>query len=292
MTTLLESAPSMLDFSTADAITRRFFDPLIETKIRNPGEALNSLGDRYLVAGKWGADISIQRPDDLDQTCFHFAAHSSLNGRRIRFLDVGGAIGAQTFRLALTGAGGVLIDIQDQGQAKNIENFFPDNPNPPVTFVHGDIQEALKDNSAIAGQKFDIFYSQRMWSSIPYANAQRVLRHAVSSDLFSENAAFFVSAIGLHSEIGRSYPHRKKRPSQRWSLYSPEMARKHGVTGYECLYSRKNLVQQFEKAGLDVIFSWTSSFGNPKVIAVHPSASAHVRHVVKGFAKAVRAEKR
>jgi hypothetical protein len=64
-----------------------------------------------------------------------------------------------------------------------------------------------------------------------------------------------------------SYSGRDKPVEDRFAPFAPDMAARHGVYAPECRYREKELREMVEKAGLAVERSWTSAFGNPKIVA-------------------------
>ena len=280
-------------FAQVNGVVSSFLHHYIATQFVINDTQLNELGDKYLVAGICGADISVQRADELDEACVHFAHLSKLRGYDVHALDIGGGIGAQSLRLAAVGAKATLVDITDQGQSVILPKFSARIDNQSLVegsarFIAGDIRELVTASSLGLDRSYEIVYSQRMWSSIPYNDALEVLQKLTTDGGCSPDAVFFVSAIGLYSEIGENYPHRNKQVRDRWSLYDQVMAHKHGVHGHECLYSENDLVHQFQAAGLRVIHRWTSSFGNPKIIAIHPKASNDARASLRFILNAVK----
>ncbi|MDX2028733.1 MAG: hypothetical protein SFW62_08870, partial [Alphaproteobacteria bacterium] len=108
-------------------------------------------------------------------------------------------------------------------------------------------------------------YSQRMLDCIPYPDALNFLRMLKAR--MAPQAQAFLSAGGLETEYGNSYPDRDKPLEKRFTRLTPDMAQKHDIHAEVCLYHEKDLCQLAEKAGLKIIRSWTSAFGNPKLIA-------------------------
>jgi SAM-dependent methyltransferase len=236
-----------------------------QPKNRGPAElmktTINEYGDILLpTTGAHGGDVSSQRMDDLDLACLDFARQgASRDAERPLALDIGGGYGAQSKRMAQLGAEVTLVDLTDQ--AANVAGFNRDLAREAIRFFQADIRTLRWC------RHFDIVYSQRMISCIPFRDAQAVLTDL--RRLSRRGAHFFISAGGLHTEIGMQYPHRELDVSERFSSISPAMAVKHQMTAPECLYSEAELAELLSSCGLSIVRSWTSPFGNPKVIAAN-----------------------
>jgi len=103
-----------------------------------------------------------------------------------------------------------------------------------------------------------------MLSCIRYQEAHDLISKI--SNVCSREAYFFISAGGLHTEVGREYSDRALPIEARWGKTSPEMAQKHQLFAPECLYAEEDLVALLTSCGLEVVRAWTSEFGNPKAI--------------------------
>jgi 2-polyprenyl-3-methyl-5-hydroxy-6-metoxy-1,4-benzoquinol methylase len=161
--------------------------------------------------------------------------------------------------MAKLGASVYMVDLTDQ--LANIENFNTQIGRKAITFRQLDVRELKFAN---VEQRFDVIYSQRMLSCIRYAEARELISKIL--EVSSTDAHYFVSAGGLNTEIGRQNPHRRMPVEQRWAIASAEVSAKHQVAAPECPYTVEELVQLLESCALAVVRSWTSEFGNPKVI--------------------------
>jgi SAM-dependent methyltransferase len=211
------------------------------------------------TTGLHGGDVSSQRVDELDRACLEY-----LSGRRrlettLRAIDIGGGYGAQSKRMAHYGADVVLVDLTDQ--SKRVCQFNSQIGREGIKFYQSDIR-ALRFADMLGA--FDVIYSQRMLSCIPYRDARSLLIQLHDSS--SVDAHCFISAGGLYTEIGNEYAGRTTPIEERWSVVSPVMAQKHQMFAPECLYSESELASLLESCGYTTVRSWTSTFGNPKVI--------------------------
>ena len=247
---------------------------------------VNFSGDRRVVAAGYGADISRQRFDELDLACAEWVYDLNRKNLPASALDVGCGVGAQSLRLAALGAEVIAVDPVDQGQ-RNIFDAFEaarasEPPRDSIGFICADIRDLINRDISLTGTPFDVVYSQRMWSSIPYKDALKLLKQLNDDRFCSSNAVFFLSAIGLDSEIGASYPHYSRSVEDRFSEYHPDMREKHGVLEPECLYTKEELIQQFRHANFTEVASWVSEFGNPKIIAAR-TKDLEIIHKIQDF---------
>jgi cyclopropane fatty-acyl-phospholipid synthase-like methyltransferase len=225
-----------------------------------PINPINMYGDAPIsTTGVHGHDISSQRVDDLDLGCLAFVEWLTKLKTRVFALDIGGGLGAQSKRMATHGANVVLVDLSDQ--SKNIARFNETMGREAIRFHHLDVRDFIYLQITTL---FDVIYSQRMLGCIRHREAVEVISTVRESS--SQEAHFFFSTGGLQSELGQNYSHQKIPVEQRWGSVSSDLAKKHQIFLPECLYSELELTHLVELCGLSVIRSWTSKFGNPKVI--------------------------
>ena len=223
----------------------------------------NAYGDKLIpTTGSHGANISLQRVDELDQACLDFITQRMSQYGCCYALDIGGGAGAQAMRMARLGAKVLLIDLSDQ--STSIENFNNDLGRNAITFLQQDVRTITS-----WPDKIDCVYSQRMLGFLRYAETLTLMTNLAQRA--EPYAKFFVSTGGMQAEYASDYPDRNKPVQERFSHFSPAMSLKHGITFPECLYSDEELAQLLREAGLTIEKSWTSPFGNPKVIGCKPS---------------------
>jgi hypothetical protein len=109
-----------------------------------------------------------------------------------------------------------------------------------------------------------------MLGCIPYLDMLQLIQTLRARS--TPKAPFFLSTGGLDTEYGQDYPDRNKPVEERFACFSSDMATKHAIFSPECLYRENELCELARKAGLHIVRSWTSPFGNPKVIAQSPAA--------------------
>lgn len=224
-------------------------------------DSMNLYGDRLVpTTGFHGSNVSSQRIDELDTACLDFIRQRMEERGRLAAIDIGGGNGAQARRMAELGATVTFVDLTDQRQA--IDAFNHALGRRAIDFHQVDIRSL--DLAALA-PPFDVIYSQRMMGCIRHADLRRLLKslfeHATAG------ARCFVSASGLDTEYGATYPHRDLPVEERFAPIAQELAAKHQMYAPECLYREHELVELVAACGFTLITSWRSPFGTPKVIA-------------------------
>jgi len=220
---------------------------------------LNVYGDVVVpTTGRHGADIASQRADDLDLGCLDYVRKQIDVKKKLQVLDIGGGLGAQSFRVADLGAEVLMIDLSDR--EKNIEAYNVRAGRKAIRFLRQDVREI-----DTWPQDIGCVYSQRMLNYLPYPDALELL--TTLSRCVLPGAFFFFSSGGIDTEYGRDYPDRDKPMEERFTFLTPAMAAKHTITSKVCLYREAELCALAGRAGLTVDHAWTSPFGNPKVVA-------------------------
>ena len=215
---------------------------------------LNIYGDkRELFKDTHGFDISSQRLDELDQLTLSYLIE---NPYSFNFIDIGCGEGRVGLIAALITKKSFLLDIIDITEKIKI---FQDITSSHVEFLNMDVRLLGNFNFE---EKLDVIYSQRLIHYLTY-NESRVLLNIIFNNS-NEGAKLFLSASGLHSELGQKYQHFNKPVESRFSFLTPDIAKKHNIHEKVCLYSKEDL----EKLGTDCGFSleriYCSPFGNVK----------------------------
>lgn len=222
---------------------------------------INLYGDRYRQpASGCGVDIASQRSDELDRLSLSFACDLVNRGETPIALDAACGLGGQAFRLAAVGAKVTAFDAADLAEtvaATAAAAGLADR----VTFVRGDLREV----SALVGGPFNIICCQRAIHYLPWAEAVSVVKGFAG--LLAPAGRLYLSASGLGSELGVSYPHALLPRASRYAPLSPQMASKHGIVGPVCLYTPEDLRDLFTAASLTAMSVFASPFGNIKGIA-------------------------
>ncbi|MBB4517442.1 class I SAM-dependent methyltransferase [Paraburkholderia fungorum] len=220
---------------------------------------LNGYGDkRNPTIGNHGVDIAAQRADDLDGMALE---HLRSIKDQARALDVASASGGQAIRMALAGADVLALDIDDYSEA-----FYSAANSAGVGGQCRFVQQDITDYD-VAGNlgRFDVIVCQRMIHYVPYGVAIEVVQ--TLKQALKPGGRLFLSASGLHSELGTDYPAARQPIDRRYELLSDAMVEKHAMLGLVCLYSQDELAAMLRMADMDVEQVFTSAFGNVKAVA-------------------------
>ncbi|MDX2027883.1 MAG: hypothetical protein SFW62_04550, partial [Alphaproteobacteria bacterium] len=107
-------------------------------------EAVDLYGDIAIqTTGLHGYNISEQRMDELDQTCLDFVSSRTALKQPCQALDIGGGSGAQSKRMAASGASVLFVDLTDQQQS--IEDFNAKTGHESIRFIQRDIRKIAAD---------------------------------------------------------------------------------------------------------------------------------------------------
>jgi uncharacterized UPF0146 family protein len=224
-------------------------------------EILNPLGDRLLsTTGRHGGNVSSQRVDELDLLSLEFAKKQVKAGGTSLVIDIGGGDAAQSKRFAELGADVLLVDLTDQSE--NIASFNRKMGKLAIRFYQAD---ATKFEFEKDIRNVNVLYSQRMLGCIKYNEALELLQSLF--EITVPTGRCFLSTGGLNTEVGLDYPHRDLPVSQRWAPPGRAMGEKHEMFAPQCLYLESEFVDLVRSIGFVVLKSWTSLFGNPKLVA-------------------------
>jgi hypothetical protein len=116
------------------------------------------------------------------------------------------------------------------------------------------------------GAPFDLIICNNTLSAYPYRQAHDMLR--CLSSITRIGGKLFLSAYGIHSELGESYVDEGKPVRQRFAPLSASIADKYGISAPVCLYSERDLFLLLFEAGLTVVRTFTTTHGNVKAVAV------------------------
>jgi hypothetical protein len=222
---------------------------------------LNLYGDVKLSSHtKFGQDIASQRFDELDRSCTRFALNLLDKGRKVnRAVDLGSGKGIQGVRLGLMGFETVIYDIEPMPNL--IEEVRKLYPLCKIKKIRTDLQNIKPE---FFPQAIDICYSQRFIHYLRFNDAVLLLKKVFAN--MRSGGRLFISASGLHSEIGRAHPQHDLPASERYARIEPAMAEKHDIYAPICPYSETELVELCRTSGFALIAADTSEFGNVKAI--------------------------
>jgi predicted TPR repeat methyltransferase len=225
-------------------------------------EKLNIYGDTLVENSGKGSDISTQRLDSLDKHCIDTALGYVEKQNRLTLVDLGcgrcGFINQLHSVVSKKHPGADLsltaVDIQDY------RSFC----SAGVNFRVSDMISYLVD---YAFMNFHIIYSQRTIHYLNYQEATHFLEAAYNA-LRESGGWLYLSASGLHSELGDGYAHASMSLSERFEFLSPVMQKRHGIKEKVCLYTPDELAKLVGSVGFVVGRTEASEFGNVKLIAM------------------------
>lgn len=219
-------------------------------------QKLNLYGDKpeFLATGH-GADIASQRADDLDLMAIERARSRSSTFA----IDIACGAGGQAIRLAQQGATVVATDIADMTDI--ILSMSAGLPGK-VTFSQLDMRHLDKLHVELLA---DVIICQRAIHYLPFSDAIGVISEI--KQLLAPDGRLYLSASGIHSELGDGYAGHDASLEDRYAELAPSMRDKHGIHGSVCLYSEDDLAQLLIKGGLVPETLFSSKFGNIKAVA-------------------------
>lgn len=224
--------------------------------------SINVYGDQLVsTATGHGADISTQRADDLDVMAIELI-RSTVPSAPVVALDVGCGHGGQAARMAKAGARVVAMDAMDY-RAQMSESMARDGvPADRWGFYHAPVEDRPHIGT------FDIVVCQRMIHYLTHSAARSVLDWFY--EITNSGGRLFLSASGLHSELGEGYAAGGLSVQERFALLSPAMAEKHAIRQPVCLYRMSELADLVNAAGWVVETAFISPFGNVKLVGSKP----------------------
>ncbi|WP_205183645.1 bifunctional 2-polyprenyl-6-hydroxyphenol methylase/3-demethylubiquinol 3-O-methyltransferase UbiG, partial [Burkholderia sp. LMG 13014] len=173
----------------------------------------------------------------------------------------GSASGAQAIRMASAGAAVTALDLHDHSA-----DFSGAAREAGVAGLCDFVQANVMQFDVVGNLGHqDVIVCQRMIHYLAWDDALQAvlqLRYALAAD-----GRLYVSASGLHSELGQDYGHALYGAEQRYCELANEMAEKHAIGGPVCLYSVADLARLLETAGFRVEQVFASAFGNVKAVA-------------------------
>lgn len=216
---------------------------------------LNEYSDFFVPAGaSRGSDIASQRIDELDR----HAMRKLLSTRAVSpvCIELGSGLGWQSIRFAVMGAS---VSMYDLLPAPPLVSLLSEQPNLQIAYHQVDLsQPAAAEFPAEIGFAF----AQRFIHYLRYPEALALVREV--GGRMVRRGQFFISASGLHSELGTGYRHAGRALDQRFAKLSRSNQQKHGILESVCLYDEADLTRLMKAAGFAPKKVWRSSFGNIK----------------------------
>ena len=221
-------------------------------------DALNRYGDDVVrTTGRHGADIASQRLDTLDKAALQHAL-STLDSSPTA-VDIGCGLGTQGIRFGLMGVETTLVDVLDiSARIDLLQEVFEICE---LHFVNKDAKRLTADDIP---NRIGTAYSQRFIHYLRFKEARDLLEQVV--ERMVSDGRVFVSASGLHSELGDGYPHKERPIEDRLTKLAPEMQEKHDIRDEICLYTVEDMKQLLKASGIEPIRVERSEFGNIKAV--------------------------
>lgn len=235
------------------------------------GEELTEGGDRVITTtGEHGIDISSQRMDRLDREALQYAlslyeeSPIALHEEPPSAIDLGCGLGIQGVRFSLLGMETTLIDLHDiSNRIELLTDLFSTGS---LRFLQKDVREL---RSKELPEEISLLHSQRFIHYLEFEEARDLF--TLFATQMKESGRVYVSASGLHTELGDDYPDRDVPLEDRHSELAPAMAKKHDIRDPVCLYTIEDMERLLTEAGFQVRDIHASTFGNIKAVAERPS---------------------
>lgn len=223
--------------------------------------ATNELGDEIITTtGSHGVDVSSQRLNNLDKTGLRYALGLDLYEESHSAVDLGCGLGSQGVRFSLLGMDTTLIDIHDiSDRVDLLSDLFSLGD---LQFTQTDARELQPDDLP---DGISLLHSQRFIHYLTFEEARDLC--TLLADRMAPSGRVFISASGLHSELGDGYPDRDVALEDRYSKLSPTMAERHDIRDPVCLYAKEDMERLLSESGFQMCEFLPSDFGNVKAIA-------------------------
>lgn len=177
--------------------------------------------------------------DDLDRESFDFLNDCIENYGSAHALDLGGGLGAQTVRMASTGAKVTmvdLLDVNDRFEQARLHGHIG----------QGTIRAIVKDwrdlSQADEIDTIDVLYSQRSLSYISFHELRTLL--AFLSNLAKPHMRFYMSLNGIDSLYGMAHPLKEKPVEERFGMPAEDVQEKLNVQAPMCVYSQADITDK------------------------------------------------
>jgi SAM-dependent methyltransferase len=204
----------------------------------------------------YGVDIASQRADDLDQIALDFLSKVHISAKA---LDLACGGGGQAVRMARVDSN-IKVLASDIVDLKAGVEAHARAAGVVVTFIRQDMR-ALPGN-LLQFAPFDVVVCQRAIHYLRYDDAGTMLR--LLKELLHPLSRLYLSASGLHSELGQDYPGKDVPIPQRYHPLAAPMAEKHSSHGPVCLYTVEEIDTLLVNSGYRVLKAFRSTFGNVK----------------------------
>ena len=200
--------------------------------------------------------------DELERFALEECVKRQRVDRRISVLIISDNRGEMALKFARLGAQVVIAD--DASLQNDIEGrILAAGLREEISFTSFALSRLPEE---IPGEPFDLIIIRRGMCSMPYEQARQVVRQLLLR--LKIGGKFYLSVLGLHSELSEGYTAGEASIDQRFAELSPVLAEKYDIRQPVCLYTERNLFMLLLEAGASVLRTLTTTYGNVKGIAV------------------------
>lgn len=197
---------------------------------------------------------------ELDQMVLEEAVRQRFHHRIPTALVIPGSC-ELAFELAHRGA---LVNTSDIGDWYSEHPVSYEGALDKIRFQQPNAPQSI--HGQLPSRPYSIVVCQHGLNHLPYCAARQAVRQLLQS--MESNGKLFLSAHGLHSELGDDYPDQETDIERRFCELSPDVAQKYDLPGKVCLYTERNLFSLILEAGGKVLRTFTTTYGNIKGIAI------------------------
>lgn len=202
--------------------------------------------------------------DELDKLAVDEALRRRRAGDAVSAIEIDCGECAQVLRLAEAGAevvaahpDEVCASLGERARAGNLAaRIHPRRINP----WH------LETLPADPLAPFDLVISHRTLPFMRYADALTFLRQLAAA--MKIGGRLYVSAFGLHSDLGDHYPDAEAPVARRYAPLAAAVATRYDLAEPVCLYSERELFTLLFAAGIGVLKTFTTTHGSVKAVGV------------------------
>ncbi|HMA78414.1 MAG TPA: class I SAM-dependent methyltransferase [Candidatus Paceibacterota bacterium] len=207
---------------------------------------------------RYGVDVAAKRLDDLDTQLLAAVTADVARGQQPTVLDLGCGSGALAEQLATAGARVTAVDTTDYHADIAARNASMPATAVPIDFRLADVLTFCQQNTSLYGS----VGCQRMLHYLSYLEAIELLR-----SLRQCTQRLFISVTGAESDIGQHHPRLQAPLFERFARLPPPVREQFSLAAPLCVYTYDEFCALLNETGWQIETSWTSLFGNHKVIA-------------------------
>lgn len=200
--------------------------------------------------------------DELERYALEDCIKRHRIDQRVSVLILPDKRGEMAIKCARLGAQVVVADHSDQRQAVE-GHVLAAGLRDEIQFTAINLSELPE---SLSGEPYDIIVIRRALCSLPYDEAQRVIRQLLLK--LKIGGKLYISVLGLHSELSEGYPGAESAITERLGNLAPMLAEKYGIHHPVCLYTERDLFTLLLESGASLLRTLTTTYGNVKGVAV------------------------